>query len=347
MSREAIGDPRQPGYANRPRTRYLVAGGAGFIGSHLVERVLAGPEARVKVIDNLSSGSESRLSAVRGDDRFELVVVDLDDLESLTRELAGIDHVYHLAANPDIARAAEEPAIDFWQGTHLTNNLLEACRINHVPRLTYTSGSGVYGDRGFEPVKEDSGGLHPISTYGASKLACEVMMSAYCHMFGLHAVAFRFANVVGARQTHGVTFDFVRRLLDDPRRLQILGDGSQSKSYIHVSDVLDAMLLVEEQGWEGFEVYNVSTEDYSTVREIADTVVEALGLSGVEYAFTGGQRGWKGDVPIVRFDSSRIRARGWSNRLSSNEALADSIAANLTEARQAATSAAGEQAISL
>src|SRR5207253_2197617 len=191
-----------------------------------------------------------------------------------------------------------EPAIDFWQGTHLTNNLLEACRVNGVPRLTYTSGSGIYGDLGVEPAREDSVSVHPISTYGASKLGCEALISAYCHMFDLHAVAFRFANVVGPRQTHGVTFDFVRKLLTDPARLQILGDGSQSKSYIHVSDVIDAMLLVAEQGWDGFEVYNVSTEDYTTVHEIADMVVEELGLSGVKYEFTGGARGWKGDVPV-------------------------------------------------
>jgi len=152
-------------------------------------------------------------------------------------------------------------------------------------------------------------------------------------------VAFRFANVVGPRQTHGVTYDFVRRLLADPARLQILGDGNQSKSYIHVSDVVDAMLLVAEQGWEGFDVYNVSTNDYTTVREIADMVVEALGLRGVEYSFTGGERGWKGDVPVVRFDSEKIRGRGWRNRLSSSEALADSIAANMAEAREQAISA--------
>jgi UDP-glucose 4-epimerase len=327
-------------------TRYCVTGGAGFIGGHLVQRLLTAPDASVKVIDNLSSGSEWRLADVRANDRLELVVGDLGDLDLLTTHLAAIDHAYHLAANPDIARAMEEPAIDFWQGTHLTNNLLEACRINGVPCITYMSGSGVYGDRGFEPVREDSGGLYPISTYGASKLACEVMMSAYCHMFAMHAVAFRFANVVGPRQTHGVTFDFVRRLLADPKRLRILGDGSQSKSYIHVSDVVDAMILVAEQGWQGFEVYNVSTDDYTTVREIADMVVEALGLHGVEYAFTGGERGWKGDVPVVRFDSAKIRARGWSNRHSSSEALADSIAANIAEARQAAATNAAERAIS-
>jgi UDP-glucose 4-epimerase len=319
--------------------RYFVAGGAGFLGSHLVPRLLAEPAASVKVYDNLSSGSEEHLADVRGYERFELVVGDLNDLEVLTKHVEGADHVYHLAANPDIARAVEEPSIDFWQGTFLTNNLLEACREKGVDRITYTSGSGVYGDLGEEAAREDAGAMRPISTYGASKLACEVMLSAYCHMFGMHAVAFRFANVVGPRQTHGVTYDFIRKLLVDPARLQILGDGNQSKSYIHVSDVVDAMLLVAEQGWDGFEVYNVSTEDYATVREIADMTVKALGLSRVEYDFAGGDRGWKGDVPVVRFDSSKIRARGWSNRLTSTEALADSIAANIVEAQRAAISA--------
>jgi UDP-glucose 4-epimerase len=316
-------------------TRYFVAGGAGFLGSHLVPRLLAEPDGRVTVYDNLSSGTEEQLAAVRGNERLELVASDLKDLQLLTKHVEGADHVYHLAANPDIARAVEEPSIDFWQGTYLTNNLIEACRVNGVRRITYTSGSGVYGDLGEKEAREDAGAMHPISTYGASKLACEAMLSAYCHMFGLHAVAFRFANVVGPRQTHGVTFDFVRKLMADPSRLEILGDGKQSKSYIHVSDVVDAMLLVAEQGWEGFEVYNVSTEDYTTVREIADMTGEALGLSDVEYVFTGGDRGWKGDVPVVRFDSKKIRARGWSNRLSSSEALADSIAANIVEAQKA------------
>jgi UDP-glucose 4-epimerase len=316
-------------------TRYFVAGGAGFIGSHLIRRLLDEDAAHVTVLDNLSSGTEQHLADARSDERVELMVGDLKDAEALKPMLAGIDHVYHLAANPDIARAAEEPAIDFWEGTYLTHNLLEACRVNGVGRLTYTSGSGVYGDRGTEPVTEDSGQLHPISTYGASKLACEVMLSAYCHMFGLNAVVFRFANVVGPRQTHGVVYDFVRRLLADPARLQIFGDGSQSKSYIHVSDVIDAMLLVAQRGRQGFDVFNVSTEDYTTVREIADMVVDALGLDGIDYDFTGGSRGWRGDVPVVRFDSRKIRSLGWSNRFTSPEALADSIAAAITEAREA------------
>jgi len=221
----------------------------------------------------------------------------------------------------------------FWEGTYLTQNVLEAMRQNGVRTLLYSSGSGVYGDTGTEPVVEIYSPMRPISTYGASKLAGEALICAYCHMFDINALAFRFANVVGPRQTHGVAYDFVLRLLRDPTRLQILGDGSQSKSYIHVNDVLDALLFLFDEGWHGFDVFNVATEDYVTVREIADLVVRRLGLSNVEFSFTGGDRGWKGDVPVVRFDSRKLRAKGWSNNRTSREALLDSIDSIIGDAR--------------
>lgn len=173
----------------------------------------------------------------------------------------------------------------------------------------------------------------PISTYGASKLAGEALICAYCHMFDMHGAAFRFANVVGPRQTHGVAFDFIRNLLRSPSRLPILGDGGQSKSYIHVSDILDAILLILDQGWEGYRYFNVATEDYVTVRQIADLVVERMDLKDVTYEFAGGSRGWKGDVPVVRFHSTKIRSLGWTNRLTSFEALQDSIDSMIVDAK--------------
>lgn len=314
--------------------RSFIAGGAGFIGSHLVHQLLQRADEQLVVFDNLSSGEEAHLADAPDDGRLELVVGDLQDAEAVVRAMAGCDHVYHFAANPDIARAATEPTIDFWQGTYLTNNVIDAMRINEVPRITYASGSGVYGDRGAEVVDESFGPLVPVSTYGASKLACEAMLASYSHMFAINAVVFRFANVVGPRQTHGVTYDFVRRLLEDPKRLQILGDGSQSKSYIHVSDVVAAMLLLSDQGWTGFEVFNAGTGDYITVSEIADLVLERMGLDGVEYHYAGGSRGWKGDVPVVRFRSDKLAARGWHCQRGSREALIDSIESNIREARQ-------------
>ena len=228
----------------------------------MVRRLLERPQARVVVYDNFSSGrawhlpDDARLTVVRG---------DLKDLSALTLAIAGSDAVFHFASNPDIAKAATQPDIDFWEGTYLTQNLLEAMRIARVPRLIYASGSGVYGDTGDTAVTETYSPLLPISTYGASKLACEVLICSYTHMFDLLGVGFRFANVVGPRQTHGVAYDFIRRLLKDPTRLEILGDGQQSKSYIHVEDVVDALLLLHDRGWTGFDVFNVATEDYVTV----------------------------------------------------------------------------------
>lgn len=313
-------------------TRTFVAGGAGFIGSHVTRQLLSRPDHEVVVFDNLSSGSESRLADVREHERLRFVVGDLKDLDGVVEAMEGCGQMFLFAANPDIAKAVEEPSIDFWQGTYLTNNAIEAARVTGVERIVYSSGSGVYGDRGTVPVAEDFGPLHPVSTYGASKLGCEAMMSAYAHMFGLHAVVFRFANVVGPAQTHGVTYDFVRRLLDDPHRLRILGDGQQSKSYIHVSDVAAAMLAALDRGFEGFDVWNAGTEDYVTVEQIADLCCERLGLTDVAYEYTGGTRGWKGDVPVVRFDTAKLRATGWSNAYTSREALIDSIDHNIVEA---------------
>jgi UDP-glucose 4-epimerase len=315
-------------------TRSFVAGGAGFIGSHLTHELLRRGDHEVVVWDNFVSGSISYLDGLLDDPRLQLIEADLKDFERLVDAMRGVDHVYLFAANPNIMAAVDDPGIDFWHGTLLTHNVIEAIRINGVPRITYASGSGVYGDQGGHELDEQFGPLVPVSTYGASKLGCEALLAAYAHMFGIAAVAFRFANVVGARQTHGVTYDFVRRLLDNPSELSILGDGSQSKSYIHVSDVVSAMLTLTDRGWDGFEIFNAGTSDYVTVTEIADLVVERIGLSDVRYEYSGGSRGWKGDVPVVRFRSDKLAALGWRCRHSSTEALLDSIDANIAEATQ-------------
>jgi UDP-glucose 4-epimerase len=299
----------------------------------MVRRLLQRPAGRVTVLDNFTSGRQWHLDGIGETDRLTIISGDLKDVDNLKKAMVGAEVVFHFASNPDIAKAIRQPDVDFWEGTFLTQNLLEAMRVNQVPRLIYASGSGIYGDTGHTAVAEGHSPLLPISTYGASKLACEALICAYCHMFDMHALAFRFANVVGPRQTHGVAYDFIRRLLDDPKQLQILGDGTQSKSYIHVEDVLDAMLLIHDQGWSGFDFFNVATEDAVTVREIADLVVDRLGLTGVAYHFTGGDRGWKGDVPVVRFDTRKLRAKGWNNRRTSREALMAAIDAIIGDAK--------------
>ena len=288
---------------------------------------------RIVIFDNFSSGLLSHLEEVSNDPRVEIVQADLKELGAVTAAMAGSDTVFHLAANPDIAKAVTQPDIDFWEGTYLTQNVLEAMRVNNVPKIMYTSGSGVYGENPAVAFREDYGPCAPISTYGASKLACEGLISAYCHMFDVVGRAFRFANVVGPRQTHGVGYDFIRRLNDDPSKLRILGDGKQSKSYIHVVDVIAAMFLVNEKCTAGFDVFNVATDDYITVNDIADIAVHALGLnlSDVRYEYTGGDRGWKGDVPLVRFDVTRIKSLGWRAQRSSAEAVTHSVRAMTKE----------------
>lgn len=317
--------------------RFFIVGGAGFIGSHFVDRLLSDSAvAGVTVYDNFSSGRTWHLEEHAENARLDIRQGEVKDLDSLKRTMEGHDVVIHLASNPDIARAAYDPAVDFHEGTFLTHHVVEAMRMTGTTHILYASGSGIYGDLGLHEVREDHGPLIPISTYGASKLAGEALIASYCHMFGLQGSVFRFGNVVGPRQTHGIAFDFVKRLLVDPTRLTVLGDGTQSKSYIHVSDVIEAVLLAFEKSPEQFNAYNVATGDYIAVREIADLVLECLGLDPkttvVEYG--SGSRGWKGDVPVVRLNTDRIKTLGWTCRYSSREALLDAIHAMLPDARQ-------------
>lgn len=306
--------------------RYFIAGGAGFIGSHLVKNILSEEkDAEVIAYDNFSSGKMQHLDEVRSRNNLKIVEGDIKDRDALVEATAGIDIVYHLASNPDISKAITQPDIDFWEGTYLTNNVLEAIRINNIRNLIYASGSGVYGDAGLLELDEDYPFKLPVSTYGASKLASEAMICAYCHMFDINNVSLRLANVVGPNQTHGVGYDFVKKLMSNPKELLILGGGKQSKSYIYIDDVISAMRLIEKNMTKGFSYYNVATLDYLEVKEIADIVVEIMRLENVKYSYADGDRGWKGDVPIVRMDSKKLRKLGWSNKYTSKEAIYTSV----------------------
>jgi UDP-glucose 4-epimerase len=317
----------------RPRVCLLV-GGAGFIGSHFTDALLASPDCeRVTIYDNFSAGREWHYQHHLGNPRLTVIRADVEDLNLLRDAMQGHNLVVHLASNPDIARAARAPAVDFDQGTRLTQLVLEAMRQSGVRRILYASGSGVYGDLGSLEVHEDHGPLCPVSTYGASKLAGEGLISAYCSMFDFSGCIFRFANVVGPRQTHGVGFDFLKKLEHDSSRLSILGDGSQSKSYIHVRDVVRAVLLANSLSPQQCGVYNVATEDYVTVMEIAELAAECAGLSSgsVKFEFGSGNRGWKGDVPIVRLSSARLRRLGWTSSMGSREALRSAMMSMMSD----------------
>jgi UDP-glucose 4-epimerase len=320
--------------------RFFIVGGAGFIGSHFCDHLLGpGEAAAVTIFDNFSSGRAWHHAQHAEDPRFRIARGDAEDTIALAAAMEGHDVVIHLASNPDIARAANEPTIDFTQGTALTSSVLEAMRITGAKRILYASGSGVYGELGTHEAGEDHGPLVPISTYGASKLAGEALISSYAYMFGISGCAFRFGNVVGPRQTHGVGFDFARKLVaaeaegDDPIVLRILGDGTQSKSYIHVEDVVRAVMTAHELTIAPFAVYNVATGDYITVSEIAAVAIECVGLdpTAVQLDYTGGDRGWKGDVPVIRLATERIRALGWRCLSGSREALRRSIAAMIPD----------------
>ncbi|MCI4369385.1 MAG: NAD-dependent epimerase/dehydratase family protein [Thermoplasmata archaeon] len=297
----------------------VVTGGAGAIGAPLVRSLLEDGH-EVRVLDNLSSGRRESLGRMLDNSGVRLEIVDIRSLDSIRKSFSGAKAVWHLAANPDIRLGTADPRVDLEHGTLGTFNVLEAARTNDVPRVLFSSSSVVYGLPEVFPTPESYGPLLPQSLYGASKLASEAMISAYAHSYGLEGHIFRFANIIGPGMTHGVIYDFFEKLRKEPKRLEVLGDGRQSKSYLRVDDCVSAMRLAEAKSRERVNVFNLGTTDRVSVREIAELIVAAHGgHARIEYM--GGERGWPGDIPQQLLDVARIQALGFRPALSSLAAV--------------------------
>ena len=301
--------------------RALVTGGAGFIGSHLCDALIARGD-QVWCVDNLCLGRVENIAQLQGNARFQFCKLDVLDREGLARlfKEASFDIVYHLAANSDIERGGQDHQIDLSLNFLTTVSVLEAMRAAGVKRIFFASTSAVFGEAHVR-LHEESGPLRPISFYGASKLAAESYISVFVNNYGFRAWILRFPNVVGERATHGAVYDFVGRLRQSPARLKVLGNGAQTKPYVYVADLVEAILCVVAQDGEPLAVYHAGNHSLTSVREIAAIVVEEMGLAGIPIEFTSSDRGWVGDVPCFNYDFSKIEALGWRPSCDSTQSV--------------------------
>jgi len=297
----------------------LVTGAAGFIGSSLVDRLLSAG-VRVLGYDNMSTGMEQFLDNARADSKFTFVRGDLLDAAQLRESMANIEFVFHMAANADVRFGLENPRKDLEQNTIATFNVLEAMRANGTHKIAFPSTGPVYGEATIFPTPEDAPFPIQTSLYGASKLACEGLISAYCEGYGMQAWIFRFVSILGERYTHGHVFDFVRKLMKDPSTLEILGNGRQRKSYLYIQDCLDAIIQAITRADGKVNIFNLGAEDYCEVNDSVKWITMHLGLSP-KLQYTGGDRGWIGDNPFIFLDTARIRALGWKQKTSIREGV--------------------------
>jgi len=297
----------------------MVTGGAGFIGSHLVDRLLA-DRWRVRVVDDMSSGTMANLAQHKNNFNITVRRKDIRRVDSIGKFMKGCDAVFHFAAHADIRSSLRNRAADLENNLIGTLSIIEAMQREAVPDLVFASTSAIYGETSVHPTPEDHLSLQ-TSLYGASKLACEAFAEAYTQFSPIRFWAFRFANVVGERCRRGVVWDFTKKLLSNPRELEILGDGKQSREFLYVGDCVNGFMSGYEKGQGNVNVFNLGLQGQTTVDEVANIVIEELGLSSVEKRYTGGIRGWVGDNPIVVLDLRRIMSLGWKPKLSGEEAI--------------------------
>lgn len=304
---------------------YFITGGAGFIGSHLVDRLLKEGN-KVTVYDNLSLTSGDNIKHLLEKENFEFIKKDLLDFDSLKEAMEGHDIVWHLGANTDIPTGNRITDVDLKNCTIATRNVLEAMYQLELNKILFTSTACVYGDARSISLSENYGPLLPICLYGAGKLAGEGLMSAYSHLFDIQAWIFRFGNVVGARMNHGVIFDFIQKLKKNPKELEILGDGKQEKPFFLVENCIEGMFhafnnVEYKDPDKQYDVYNLGCDSFTSVTKIAQIVAEEMGLKDVKFKYTGGKRGWKGDAPVVHFNIDKMKKLGWQPRYTSDEAV--------------------------
>ena len=302
----------------------IITGGAGFIGCHLTKKLLE--NNKIICIDDFTLGNLENINEFIDNPNFKLIQKDITEIQEILDDLKNdeIDIIYHLAANSDIQKGGKNPSIDFHNTLQTTFASLEIARLKGVKDFFFASTSAIYGDRQ-ELLKEDIGNLKPISYYGASKLASESLISAYAYMNEMNIVTFRFPNVIGPNLTHGVIYDFTKKLNANPNKLVILGDGTQSKPYIYVDDLVEVIVKMTEDIKPGVEIYNIGVEGSTSVTKIADIVCQELGLTNVEYEYTGGNVGWKGDVPKFQYDLTKIHNKGWKASHTSDESVKETV----------------------
>ena len=302
----------------------FISGGAGFIGSHLVDSLLKNGYS-VTVYDNLSSGDKQFIQHHVHQENFTFIKADLLDLKRIKKEIQDHDIIFHLAANPHVRLGEKQTDLDLNQGIVATYNILEAMRHNNIKKIVFSSSSVVYGETTELSLPETYGPTLPISMYGAGKLGAEGLISAFCGTFDFQTWIYRFANVVGARGTHGVIVDFIHKLRKNSHELEILGDGKQCKPYLYVSDCVEGILFGFTHAQEKMNLFNLSCDSTTTVTRIAEIVVEEMKLKNVSFKYTGGIRGWKGDVPRFQLDAQKINTLGWKATLTSDEAVRKAI----------------------
>ncbi len=304
----------------------FIAGGAGFIGSHLCDALIKKGN-KIIVADKLIMGKQNIEHLLNNPNFkfYELELAEQCNVDAIFEENK-IDAVYHMAANSDIQKGGKEPSIDFNDTLLTTKAILEAMRKNNVKNMFFASTSAVYGEMPDIKLSETTGGIKPVSYYGGAKLASEALISSYVSMCDMNVIIFRFPNVIGPRLTHGAVFDFIRKLRKTPHSLEILGNGTQCKPYIYVLDLVEAIVNLTDVFKPGEDIYNISVESQgTTVTNIAKIVVEVLGLSDVKFKYTGGDRGWKGDVPRFTYDISKVLATGWKPKHTSDEAVKQTV----------------------